>query len=181
MITAVRAFFFRLSAREKVLLVLFVWVLVLIGLFSAVGDLSARISALKVAASQLETQHLYLGMREELAGELARSSERFDAEKTLGASALQGRVDRIAREAGITLQGFNYSSGQQNDIYDLHELRVNIRGITYDQLYDFDRRLQAEAPYLKLESLRISADRRSREKLDCSLVLSSFEMKQNRQ
>lgn len=180
MIVALRAFFFRLSTREKVLLVLFVWVLVALGLFGASADLRARLGALKTAGSELDNQAMYLGMREELGAQLASSSERFDPTKTLGASALQGRVDRLAREAGVTLQGFDYRRGQQNDIYDLHELRVNIRGITYDQLYRFDLRLQAEAPYLKLESIRVSADRRDRERLDCTLILSSFEMKQRK-
>lgn len=177
MIAALKSFFFRISTREKVLLVLFVWVLVLLGLSRMWSDLRLRVNALGAAHSQLEMQGVYLGLRGELADQLARSSERFDSARTLGASALQGRVDRLARDAGITLQGFDYRRGQQNDIYDLHELRVNIRGITYEQLYRFDQRLQAEAPYLKLESIRVSADRRARDQLDCTLVLSSFEIK----
>lgn len=180
MIARLKSFFFRISTREKVLLVVFVWVLVLLGLNSVISDLRARGRAFGTAGSQLDTQTVFLGMREELATQLTNSSERFDSARTLGASALQGRVDRLARDAGITLQGFDYRRGQQNDIYDLHELRVNIRGITYEQLYHFDQRLQAEAPYLKLESIRVSADRRSRDQLDCTLVLSSFEIKQRK-
>lgn len=175
---AIKSFFFRISTREKVLLVLFVWVLVLLGLMSVLSGVRARASAVSAAGNQLDTQEMYLGMRDELAEQIARSSERFDTSRTLDASALQGRVDRLARDAGITLQGFDYRKGQQNEIYDLHELRVNIRGITYQQLYRFDQRLQAEAPYLKLESIRVSADRRARDQLDCTLVLSSFEIKQ---
>jgi len=171
-----RLFYQRMTLREKTLLTLFVWVMLLILLAFALRDFRRVASIWEQTGRTLQTQKGTLDLSPEIEAQLERELEFFNSERTFDSAALAGRVQQLAQQNGVNLVDFPVRS-QESDIYILHNMRLTIRDTPLKNLMAFDEALDREQPYINQISVTLDADRRNPALLDASIIIKSFELK----
>ena len=91
-------------------------------------------------------------------------------------ASLTGRVDQLAKQAGISNFTFNTNSEEQ-DIHVEHTIRLNVRDTPIDKLMALDAALNLESPYINKAGVSLKSDTRNTELLDATIILNSFELK----
>ncbi len=176
LLTAANRLYRRLSVREKLLALLFV--VVLVALWAA--SLSNRIGQWRLERRQtsleLLEQSQWLAHREDIATDLARALQRVDPAKTYSNTQLSGRIDALVREVALAAD-IDPVRTREGEIFNDHNLRVRLNRVSLAKLIEFNRLLSEETPYINLESLRISANKRNPEELDARFEINSFDLK----
>lgn len=173
--TFIQSVFLRLSLREKLLVVMFLWVCVFIWAVVLFDDLGNRRLEWSAAGETLSTQRQWLAFKDPVDAQLQEMLRRFNPEHTINSSNLVGRVDSIARRTGGNHE-IATPRTQTGDIFELHSMRVNLRNTSIKTLLEFDQAMRKEFPYIILESVRINADQRNPEQLNAQFIINSFEL-----
>lgn len=170
----IRRLFKRLSLREQVLLSLLVWCGLLILTVFLLGALVSTVRDMRAAGELLAYQKQWYALEPILAEELQETMEKLNPDKTFSGAALAGRIDALARSSRVT-PTINTPRARADDKLKLYSMRVNLQKDGLPELLEFDQKIQEEWPYIKIESIRISADSRDREKHDVLYIINSFE------
>jgi len=173
----IRQLFNALSLRERALLVVFIWVILVIWFFALLDGAAARRNQLKLARLQLDQQNLLIDAADSIRARLASAREGLDTGRTFSASQLVGELDRIAREAGMVFD-ISSPSTQSNDLFSFHSVRLGIKRSRIEDLIAFDAEIKKHAPYITLAQFQITANRRDPRDLDATFELTSFELKE---
>ncbi len=176
MIRTLRAFFLGRLLREKLLLVVFV----LIGVLMWLSGYSRRFGSFwreqHSTTVSLADQQRWLDNRKALEEAARKSAERLDASKTLDASRLLATVAALASEAGLR----NTSSGQQtndsNGQISIHTLPYTVNRADWDSLKKFYVALSARSPYIGIERFTLNADRANPAQLNLAITVTSVEI-----
>lgn len=171
-----RALFRRFTLREKGMLCLFVWVILLICFGFALRNFRAFWAEWSRTGQTLAQQTKTLNLAPEVDAQLAVELEFFNSDRTFDSASLAGRVDSLARQTGINLVNFNTKTDPR-DIYDQHVMRLTIRDTPLEKLMAFDAALEQESPYINQKSVSLDADRRNPQLIDATIELNSFELK----
>lgn len=174
--TFLRQLFERLSFREKLLLSLFVWVLLLLGLNSVTTNL--RLAWLERKAHEATYQDYETRLQQEplIAQLLTEAQARFDPEKTRDSAELTGHIDYLVNTSGLSPRNFNTRT-QPGDMFDWHEMSLSLGEAPLESLMRFVASIRREAPYINLEQVRLSADQRNPELVDARFLINSFELR----
>lgn len=167
----------RMSLREKVLMTAFLWVLVFIGFVLVLDGVGKTWHEWQTWSRNLKDQRSWLALAPTVEGQLQESLQKFNPERTFNSAALVGRIDALARQTGVN-HDISTPRSQQGEKFEFHTMRVSIRNTPMDKWLAFADKLEAESPYINLESVRLSADNRNPELLDGQLILKSFELKE---
>ncbi len=168
----------RMNVREKLLCLLFLAVLLLIWGNSWFTRASTWNDARKLAAVDLATQQQWLDRRDFYAQGLAQALERVDPAKTYSAAQLSGKIDSLLRQASLADKAdIDPVRTRSGEIFNDHNLRVRLSRISIAQLILINKLLKQETPYINIQSVRISANRRNPEELDARLEINSFDLK----
>ena len=170
-----RQFFQTISLRERILLSAIIWSLVLLWGSALMKDYASLRSAMATTGAALQDQKLWLDQKSELEGQLKVALQRLDPEKSFSSSRLTGKIDDLAREAELNFS-LNSPVTEKGEIFDIHSVRIQIRKAGLTELVQFDRKIKRESPYLGLDRVEITADRRDPRFLDVQYVISSFEL-----
>ncbi len=170
-----KTLFLRLTLREKLLTVLFLWVCIFIWAVILLDEFGNRSLEWRAATETVSSQRQWLALKELVDSELQDNLRRFNPEHTFNSSALVGRVDRIARNSG-GVHDIATPRTQSGDIFELHSMRVNLRNASMDTLLKFEDVLRGEFPYINVENVRINADTRNPEQLNAQFIINSFEL-----
>ncbi len=168
----------RMSVREKLLCLLFLLTLVMIWGNSWFSRASEWNDARKLAKVELTTQQQWIDHSDAYDEGLARALERVDPAKTYSAAQLSGRIDSLIRQASLQGQAdIDPVRTREGEIFNDHNIRVRLSRISIAQLIDINKLLKQETPYINIQSVRLSANRRNPEELDARLEINSFDLK----
>ena len=177
MIRTLRAFFLGRLLREKLLLVAFA----LLGVLMWLSGYSKRFGAFwreqHSTTVALADQQRWLDNRKQLEDAAKKAAGRLDASLTLDGTRLLAAVSALASEAGLR----NTSSGtEQNDQSNgqiaIHTLPYTINRADYDSLKKFYVALSARSPYIGIEKFALNADRANPAQLNLAVTVSSVEI-----
>lgn len=175
----IRRLFHILSVRERVLLTIFVWIGLAFWASEMLKEWRGVDATFDATAMQLQAQDEWFRNEPTIATELTAALQRVDPNKTFSGNQLVGRLDRIADSTLEASTRFDITAPQTEtgEIFDVHSVRVQIRGAGLSELIAFDEQLKQESPYLGLERVQFLANRNDPRFLDTQFHVSSFELK----
>jgi len=169
----------RMSLREKLLTLLFILVILFLWGNHWMGRLSEWNDQRRFMGSELEFQQQTLQRGPEFAAGLERALARVDPSKTFAAAQLSGRIDSLLRSAGLSGRAdIDSVRTREGEIFNDHNLRVRLNRISIAQLINFNALLKEDTPYINIQSVRITANRRNPEELDVRFEINSFDLKE---
>lgn len=166
-----------LSIRERGLLTLFVWVVLIAWLVFVLRDLRKAKYDFDIAGLQLRTQEQVLEQADLAEQMLQQAREGVDPDRTFSAAKLVGRLDALAREAGLVVD-ISPPDSRETDIFSVHTVRLSIKRADIQDLMIFDYQIKQDAPYIQLNQFQVVANRRDPRQLDATFEITSFELKQ---
>ena len=166
----------RLSVREKLLFLLFFSVILILWCSSLTRRISELNHERKIAQFELNDQEQWIIQKPLISNNLERALERVDPAKTYSATKLSGRIDNMIRKVGLQAD-IDPVKTREGEVFNDHDLRVRLNRISIDKLIEFNNLLQIESPYINLDSLRLSANKRKPEELDARFEINSFDLK----
>lgn len=173
MIRTLRAFFLSRLLREKLLLVAFILLGVLMWLSSFTRRAGGFWREQRITTATLIDQKRWLDNRQSIEESERKAAAGLDALKTLEATRLYAEVDRLAREAGLTNTALGDQRDDRGGLFPMHTLQVNITKAEWTPLLKFYQSLLARSPYINVENfiLRVTPPNHS-----ASLRVSSVEI-----
>ena len=170
--------FRRMTVREKLLTLLFILVILFLWTGNLLGRTSEWNSHRKQAQADLLTQQQWLDRSDDYTIGLARALERVDPEKTYDGPRLSGRIDTMLRQVSLSASAdIDPVKTREGEIFNDHNIRVRLNRISIAQLIRLNKLLSQETPYINLQSVRISKNRRKPEELDARYQINSFDLK----
>jgi hypothetical protein len=171
-----RALYKRMSLREKILSLVFVLVILFLWSNNWLGRLSDANAQRKLTGLELQTQQQWLDRSDLFTEQLAVALERVDPSKTFAAAQLSGHVDNLIRRSGLSAD-IDPVRTRKGEIFNDHNLRARLGGISIAQLIQLNKLLQEETPYINIQSVRIQKNRRNPLQLDVRYEINSFDLK----
>lgn len=172
-----RAFFFRRSWRERILLLVVLAVGVIIWLFSALGRARAARELWAASGRELREQQQWLdsaaATREQLQSLLAQVQQG----RSLNANQLVGQLDAVVKRHGFAFRLDPPTSERRPPVV-LHTVSLNLDKADLPAFAAFADDLRATLPLVNIEQLVITPDRRNPAQLDVRLKLSGLELLQ---
>lgn len=176
--TITTRFFKRMSVREKLLSLLFVLVLLFLWTSNLFERTSQWRTQLKATQSELKYQATVIARDDEFSLGLSEALDRLDQSKTYSAAQLSGRIDSLLRKSGLSQKAdIDPVRTLEGEILTDHNLRVRLSRITIQQIIDFNELIRQESPYINLQKLQLSANRRNPVEIDARFELNSFELR----
>jgi hypothetical protein len=170
--------FHAFSLRERMLLALFCWSMLIIWLLGLLDTAVANYrSWQQFRATRLAFEE-QLAQAPLAAGLLQQARASVDASRTFSAAQLVGQLDTIARGASLSSFDLSIPGTQESDIFSFHTVRLNVKRAQLHELIELDRRIKQHAPYITLSQFQVVSNRRDPRYLDATLELASFELKE---
>jgi hypothetical protein len=171
-----RKLYDQITSREKMLLAIFLWVLVLIWLSTYLSRMAALIRDIQTVNATLVYQQLWLDREATIEERLVESRKILDPNKTYNRSRFIGRVDGLARVSGATYDVTNPTTSL-GDVFNEHSLTVQFRDVSMKTLLDFDHAIYKEDPNLGIKQVKISPNRRDPNLLNAQFDVVALELK----
>lgn len=175
---AVRRIFNALSLRERYLVAIIIWVLLLAWLLGLLEGFQETWRAYSLDSRFIESLESTLGQAGEAERLLASAREGLDSTKTFSASQLVGRLDSLARQNEVSSFDISTPSTQETQLFSFHTIRLNIKRARIGELIRFDQAVKEHSPYIALGTFQVSANKRDPRFLDAVFELVSFELKE---
>ncbi len=176
MIRTLRAFFLGRLLREKLLLVAFA----LLGVLMWLSGYSKRFGAFwreqRSTTVALADQQRWLDNRKALEAAAQKAAGRLDAAKTLDGTRLLAAVVSLAAEAGLRNTASGTQTDQSNGEVAIHTLPYTINRADWDSLKKFYLALSARSPYIGIEKFALNSDRNNPAQLTLQLTVTSVEI-----
>lgn len=166
----------RITLREKILLVLFLFVVALIWLGFYWSRMSQLFDDIDKVKATLAHQQVWLNNEQSIAQRLADSREILNPQKTYARSRFIGRVDGLARKTGDSYDVTNPTT-QSGDIFNEHSLVVQFKDATLKNLINFAHSIESENPYLGIKQVKITPNRRDPNLLNAQFDVIALELK----
>ena len=129
------------------------------------------------AQVELATQQQWLERSADYSQRLSEALQRVDPDKTYSGAQLSGRIDNLLRQAGLAGQAdIDPVRSRQGEVFNDHNIRVQLSDISIAQLIQINNLLKAETPYINILKVQLSANRRNPEELDARLEINSFDL-----
>ncbi len=174
----VKRLFRRMSVREKLLTLLFILVMLFIWTGNLVNRSSTWNHSRTQAQADLTIQQHWLDRSDEYTVGLASALERVDPTKTYEGPQLSGRIDSILRQVSLSSSAdIDPVQTREGEIFNDHNVRIRLSRISIAQLIQLNKLLSQETPYINLQSIRVTKNRRNPEELDARFKINSFDLK----
>lgn len=171
-----RKLYDQITSREKMLLALFLWVVVLIWLSLYASRMSDLFDNFKTTNDTLTYQQLWLDREATIEERLADSRKILDPKKTYASSRFIARVDGLARASGAAYDVTNPTT-RLGDVFNEHALTVQFKDASMKALLGFGRAIHEENPYLGVKQVKISPNRRDPNLLNAQFDVIALELK----
>jgi hypothetical protein len=146
----IRQVFNALSLRERYLMALFVWALLVLWLVWLLGGFQRTWSSFSLNNQLLQTFETTIGQADEAAVLLAAARQGLDGSKTFSAAQLVGRLDSLARENEVTSFDISTPSTIESQLFSFHNVRLSIKRARISELIRFDQAVKTHSPYIAL-------------------------------
>lgn len=173
-----RAFFFRRSWRERILLLVVLAVGVLIWLASALGRARTFRERWSSTTRVLETQRQWLEAAPAKATELQERLSQVQQGRSLNANQLVGQLDSVIKRGGIGSYRLDPPTTERRPPVALHAVSLTVDKVDLATLGAFVDDLRTSLPLVNIEQMVITPDRRNPAQLDVHLKLSGLELLQ---
>lgn len=170
-----RRAFFKMSMREKGLLLLFVFALVGLWFSWQLERQRAMQTRIAAARSVSETQELILGYAPSIQEQYDGLIEQIDLDSLPSRDEVTGQIDALVRRLGF--ESFDLSPARTEVGTDLnfHTIQLVVQRATYGQIKNFTETIKAELPFVSLERIVMQAQARDDQFLDARYVFKSIE------
>lgn len=176
MIRTLRAFFLGRLLREKLLLVVFA----LLGVLMWLSGYGKRFGVFwreqRSTTVALADQQRWLDNQKVLELAAQKAAGRLDAAKTLDGTRLLAAVGSLASEAGLRNTSSGTQTDQSNGQVSIHTLPYTINRADYESLKKFYVALSARSPYIGIEKFALNSDRANPAQLNLALTVTSVEI-----
>lgn len=172
----IKSLFYQRSLREKALITVLLWVCILMWFSFCMDRVRDFGLDYKGTEQTLEKHQLIFEKESDIDSRLEIARDRFDPQKTVSSNELIEKIDAIARESDLSAD-ISSPRTQDRDIFDIHTLRLRVKGASMADLIQFVQELEKEFPYIALESLEIKASKRDPAELNAAFTITSFESK----
>ncbi len=168
-------YFDKRTLREKVLLIVFIWIILLIGLSLTLDGVSNSWQKIKTHWGTLSNQSFWLNNQNGIREQLEKALLSVNPSKTYNASKLIEFLDTQSRSLGINYE-LSSPRTEVNDLFNIHSVNVNIRGASMKQLLELDTQIQQFFPNIILNSVLLNASRTNPALVDARFVVNSIEL-----
>ena len=172
-----RAFFFRRSWRERVLLLVVLTVGVLIWLFSVLGRMRATHARWVDVGSDLREQSQWLDSAAATSERLQSRLAQVQQGRALNANQLVGQLDAVVKRHGFAYRLDPPSSERKPPVV-IHSVSLNLDKAELSAFAAFADDLRDSLPLVNIEQIVLTPDRRNPAQLDVRLKLSGLELLQ---
>ncbi len=176
MISFLHSRFNRISAREKWMLLAFLWVLAFIWWGNVRQRQAAYSDRARTAAATLKEQTAWFNESPMIDAGIQAAMSRLQSQPSYGGGELAGQIDGFIRELGLN-GDLGAPRAQTGEIFNVHSVKLRIRRATLQDLIKFDDKLRGRSPYLNLESFSLRPDTTDPIYLDAQLSIQSLELK----
>jgi hypothetical protein len=171
-----KAFFLSRAMREKVLLLLFAALALMIWAGRAVSRAQAVWEGAREARTEVATQRLWLANAPAIAAKAAAAKGRLDPARTLSATKLLGELSELAVQAGLKAEINGGQRTEQTDQFAFHTVQLNFRRADLGSLVSFYKELAKRSPYIGIENFSLEADRANPGQVNAGFRLVSAEL-----
>lgn len=170
-----KAFFFGRALREKLLLLIFVLLALLIWLGGGLRRGRALWGDLRATQTELATQQVWLANASAIEAKAAATTKSLDPAKTLNATRLVGELNTLVGRIGLNADIGSQRTEQTNQ-FAFHSVQMNIRRSDLATLLKFYAELSRRSPYIGLEQFTLTVDRGNPGQLNASFRVVSVEL-----
>ena len=149
--------FSKLNQREKILLAVIVWTILITMISSALESTGEISSKWSVASETIKLQEDTLNKATRIKQEFTQRWDNMKPEKTFSPTQLAGKVDTIVRLHDLTGKtNASTPRSKQEGLMNVHTILVNIKKADIQKLMDFDKTIKKETPYMALQKVNIT-------------------------
>lgn len=170
-----KQFFLSRALREKILLVAFAALALLIWAGGLLNRGQKRAAEWRTVRTELATQQMWLANREAIDANAAAATKSLDPAKTLNGTRLVGELNAIAAGAGLAAD-INSQRSERTSQFAFHTVQINFRRADLSALLKFYGELAQRSPYIGLEQFSLTIDRASPGQLNASFRAVSAEL-----
>jgi hypothetical protein len=160
MIRTFRAYFLGRLLREKLLLLMFVLVGVLIWLSSFASQAGAFWSSARATTTELKEQDSWLARRTQIETTAQKAAAKLDASKTLDGVKLYAEVVKLANDTGVKSSGFTPGPDLTDGQFSSHTLNFSVSAggpqKEWLALQSFYTQLRDRAPYIGINQATLT-------------------------
>lgn len=175
----IRQLFNALSLRERYLVALIIWVLLLVWFLGLLDTFRANWTAYSLNRQLLQSYEATLEQADQAEILLDRARQGLDGAKTFTSPQLVGRLDALARENEVNRFDISTPSTIETELFSFHTVRLSIKRARISELIRFDQAVKTHSPYIALADFQVSANSRDPRFLDADFELVSFELKED--
>jgi hypothetical protein len=170
-----RAFFLTRLLREKLLLVAFVALGVLLWLSSFSKRAGRVVQAHRTITTELTQQQQWLANREAIESGAVQAVKNLDPARTLDDTRLVGDLSALARENKLRFTN-DTPQTEQTGQFAIHTVQITLQRADLEDLRRFYRAITSRSPYMGVEQASLVADRANPNFINAALRVSSVEI-----
>ncbi len=171
-----RAFFFRRSWRERVLLLVVLTVGVAIWLSSVASRSGALRERWGATGTALHLQKDWLSVAAENEGQLQSRLAQVQQGRSLNANQLAGQLDAVVKRQRFANYRLDPPASERKPPVAVHTVALTIEKVELPAFGAFVDDLRGSLPLVNIEQLVVTPDRRNPAQLDVRLKLSGLEL-----
>ena len=174
-----RQIFNALTLRERFLVALITWVLLMVWLLGFIDTVKMRYHDLRLDLALRDSYEATLAQSADAELLLDSARQGLDGSKTFSSAQLVGKLDSLARENKVSSFDISTPSTQETQLFSFHSVRFSIKQAQIADLIRFDQAVKQFSPYIALSDFQLSASKRDPRYLDAVFELLSFELKED--
>jgi len=176
MIRTIRIIYLGRPAREKFLVLLLLIAMVALWLSGYSTRLGAFLTDAKHTSSELKTQAMWLQNQDRIEREARDQAAQLDPTRTLDGPRLTAALAATASDAGLQYNLGGATTPATTGQFTINTVDLGINRASWETLIPFYTKLEAQAPYISIETYSIAADKSNPAILNASLKISAVEI-----
>jgi hypothetical protein len=178
MIRTLRAFFLSRVLREKLLLLGFLGVVVILWGSAYTSRAVSFYRGQHNTSVALADQDRWLARKDLIKTATERAVSQMDPSKTLDPANLSVVVSQLASEAGIkNMQRLGSTAALSSGQFSINTLRLQIQNADWRDFAGFYQKLQERSPYIAITEITLRPMRGNPAQIQAAMVVASFEIR----
>lgn len=170
-----KRFFLSRALREKLLMLAFALLAVLIWGGSAMGRGRALWNQATTVRAELATQNIWFQNAAQINARAVAATKSLDPARTLNGTRLVGELSALARQAGLN-PNIGSQHTERTEQFAFHAVQVRFNRAELGALLKFYELLSQRSPYMGLEQFAVDADRANPGLLNASFRVVAAEL-----
>jgi hypothetical protein len=173
----IRTWYEKMSLRERVMFLAFVWGIVLIWFIVLAHQLAKLRDAVHATQHDTQNQKLVLDQEQVISTKLSQMLSKFDKANVINASQLFGLVAQFAKDSNLpNAQVTQQHVGQTSDIFKVNTVNVHFVNASLHDLVLFASRIEDRTPYLAIDDMSLTPNPINPTLLEATMRVSSLEL-----